>query len=97
MSARVYSRATVACVPSTETRRVTDAEQAGLIAGTVPTIGSERLLRRSGRTMVEGVLHAYTARSGRCLAIRSLISVTTRATNAGSLSALYGKPASAAT
>jgi len=36
MSACVYSRVTVACVPSTETRLVREAAQAGLIAGTVP-------------------------------------------------------------
>ena len=36
---RVYSRPTVACVPSTATRLLFDRAQAGLIAGTVPTKG----------------------------------------------------------
>jgi hypothetical protein len=35
----VYSRFTVPFVPSTETRRVFDDAQAGLMAGTVPTNG----------------------------------------------------------
>ncbi len=78
MSARVYSRATVASVPSTETRFVIDAAQAGLIAGTVPTNGSENCLRRSGSTMVEAVLQAITTRSGRWVSINSPIRATTR-------------------
>ncbi len=41
ISLRVYSRATVASVPSTETSLVFEAAQAGLIAGTVPTNGTE--------------------------------------------------------
>ncbi|MGY4293809.1 hypothetical protein ACVWXN_001904 [Bradyrhizobium sp. i1.4.4] len=41
ISALVYSRFTVPLVPSTETRRVFDCAQAGLIAGTVPTKGRE--------------------------------------------------------
>ncbi|CAM5456284.1 hypothetical protein SCANM63S_04588 [Streptomyces canarius] len=37
--ALVYSRLTVPRVPSTETRLVLDAAQAGLMAGTVPING----------------------------------------------------------
>ena len=48
MSARVYSRLTVASVPSTDTRLVTELAQAGLIAGTVPTNGTANFLRNSG-------------------------------------------------
>ena len=40
ISARVYSRFTVASVPSTDTSWLRDAAQAGLIAGTVPTNGT---------------------------------------------------------
>ena len=47
ISARVYSRATVASVPSTETSVICEAAQAGLIAGTVPTKGSEKRCRKS--------------------------------------------------
>ena len=66
MSARVYSRATVASVPSTETRRVSEPAQAGLIAGTVPTNGTAKTsCAASGSTMVEAVLQAMTTRSGR--------------------------------
>ena len=36
-------------VPSTETRRVTDAAQAGLIAGTVPTNGKRKFLAQVGQ------------------------------------------------
>ena len=36
----VYSRLTVALVPSTDTRLVLELAQAGLIAGTVPTNGT---------------------------------------------------------
>jgi hypothetical protein len=35
----VYSRFTVPLVPSTDTRRLFDDAQAGLMAGTVPTNG----------------------------------------------------------
>ena len=42
ISARVYSRPTVAWVPSTVTRFVTDCAHAGLIAGTVPTNGTAK-------------------------------------------------------
>ena len=80
----MYSRLTVASVPSTETRRVREPAQAGLIAGTVPTKGSENLLRNSGNAMVEAVLQAMTTRSGRWVAINSPMSATTRATSAGS-------------
>src|ERR1700731_4528029 len=91
MSARVYSCATVASVPSTETRLVTDAAQAGLIAGTVPTNGSENCLRRSGSTMVDAVLQAITTRSGRWVSISSPMSATTRDTSAGPRRAAIGK------
>ena len=40
MSARVYSRFTVASVPSTDTSLLFELEHAGLIAGTVPTNGT---------------------------------------------------------
>src|SRR6266700_2363722 len=45
ISARVYSRLTVASVPSTDTRLVREAAQAGLIAGTVPTNGTTKRAR----------------------------------------------------
>ena len=64
ISAWVYSRATVASVPSTETRFDCDAAQAGLIAGTVPTKGRVKRSRSAGSTSVEAVLQAITARSG---------------------------------
>src|SRR5438874_4617322 len=64
ISARVYSRLIVASVPSTETRLLIEAAQAGLIAGTVPTNGSATLARRLGSTMVEAVLQATTTISG---------------------------------
>ena len=68
ISVRVYSRLTVALVPSTDTRRVSEAAQAGLIAGTVPTKGTGNRARRCGSTSVEAVLQAMTMRSGRwCL------------------------------
>ncbi len=60
MSVRVYSRATVASVPSTDTRFVTDAAQAGLIAGTVPTNGTEKLAQvgqHDGRGGIAGNDH----------------------------------------
>ena len=49
ISARVYSRPTVACVPSTETRFDADCAQAGLIAGTVPTKGTEKRAAQFGQ------------------------------------------------
>src|SRR5207237_156967 len=64
ISARVYSRCTVASVPSTETRLVRDAAHAGLIAGTVPTKGSANRARKLGSMIVEAVLQAMTTRSG---------------------------------
>src|SRR6476659_4749404 len=64
ISARVYSRPTVACVPSTETNFDTDWEQAGLIAGTVPTKGTEKRARNWVSASVEAVLQATTTRSG---------------------------------
>ena len=71
ISAWVYSRATVASVPSTETSFDCEAAQAGLIAGTVPTKGSAKRARSAGSTSVEAVLQAMTTRSGRCVSIRS--------------------------
>ena len=50
MSARVYSRAIVASVPSTETSLLFDEAQAGLIAGTVPTNGILKRSRNRGST-----------------------------------------------
>ena len=91
MSARVYSRATVASVPSTETRRVTEAAQAGLIAGTVPTNGTENFSRSSGSTMVEAVLQAMTTRSGRCAAISSPISADDAGDQRGLVERAIGK------
>ena len=43
----MYSRPTVACVPSTATRLLFDWAQAGLIAGTVPTKGTVKRDRNS--------------------------------------------------
>ena len=81
----MYSRFTVASVPSTETRFERDAPQAGLIAGTVPTKGTANRARRCGSTMVEAVLQAITMISGACASINSAISGTTRPTSASSL------------
>jgi hypothetical protein len=81
----VYSRLTVAWVPSTVTRLVTELAQAGLIAGTVPTKGTRKRWRRCGSTSVEAVLQAITMRSGACAVISSPINATTRATSSGSL------------
>ena len=72
--ARVYSRCTVASVPSTDTSLLCEAAQAGLIAGTVPTNGTAKRARRCGSTSVEAVLQAITTRSGRWAAISSPIS-----------------------
>ena len=91
MSARVYSRCTVASVPRTETRRVTEAAQAGLIAGTVPTNGTVEFLAQVCSTMVDAVLQAMTTRSGRCASISSSISATTREISAVSLDRAVGK------
>ena len=55
ISARVYSRPTVAFVPSTVTRLLIEPAQAGLIAGTVPTKGTEKRARSCGSTSVEAV------------------------------------------
>ena len=58
---RVYSRFTVASVPSTETSLVAEAAQAGLIAGTVPTKGTAKLRpqrrQHDGRGGVAGDHH----------------------------------------
>ena len=81
MSARVYSRATVASVPSTETRLLIEPAQAGLIAGTVPTNGRVKFLRKAGNAMVEAVLQAMTIRSGWWVAMSSPISATMRSTS----------------
>jgi hypothetical protein len=84
--ARVYSRCTVASVPSTDTRLVRDAAQAGLIAGTVPTNGTAKRARKLGSTMVEAVLQARTTRSGSCASTTCSIRSMTRATScAGSM------------
>ena len=66
---------------------MTEPAQAGLIAGTVPTNGTANFLRNSASTMVEAVLQAMTTRSGRCAAMSSSISATTREISAGSASA----------
>ena len=50
----VYSRATVASVPSTETRFDCDAAQAGLIAGTVPTNGTLKALAQRRQRLRRG-------------------------------------------
>ena len=67
----MYSRDTVACVPSTAMRLVFDWAQAGLIAGTVPTKGTVKRARKSASASVEAVLQATTTRSGACSAIAS--------------------------
>ena len=64
-----------------------EAAQAGLIAGTVPTKGNEKRLRKCGSTMVEAVLQAMTTRSGRCAAIKSLEQADDAFESAGSASA----------
>ena len=87
----MYSRFTVASVPSTDTRFERDALQAGLIAGTVPTNGTVNRARRCGSTMVDAVLQAITTMSGACAAISSAISGTTRPTSASSLCFAVGK------
>src|SRR5262249_2700168 len=69
ISARVYSRPTVASVPRTATRLVREPAQAGLIAGTVPTNGTLKRVRKCGSTSVEAVLQAMTMRSGRWVSI----------------------------
>jgi len=56
----------------------------GLIAGTVPTKGSENFLRSSGSTIVEAVLQAITTRSGWFASINLATRSTTRAISAGS-------------
>src|SRR3546814_953089 len=45
--------------------RVFDIAAAGLIAGTVPTIGRSSALRTAASAMVEAVLHAITTSRGR--------------------------------
>ncbi len=62
--ARVYSRLTVASVPSTDTSLDLDAPQAGLMAGTVPTKGTAKRARKCGNTRVDAVLQAITTMSG---------------------------------
>src|SRR5216683_7951068 len=74
----VYSRATVASVPSTDTSLLLEAAHAGLIAGTVPTKGTSKRWRSSGNTSVEAVLQATTTTSGLCVVIRSPMTATTR-------------------
>ena len=54
ISAWVYSRATVASVPSTETRFDCEAAQAGLIAGTVPTKGKVKRCAQRGQHLHRG-------------------------------------------
>jgi hypothetical protein len=44
--------------------RLRDAAAAGLIAGTVPTIGRSSAIRTVSSAMVEAVLHAITISSG---------------------------------
>ena len=85
ISRLVYSRLTVPLVPSTDTRLVFEAAQAGLIAGTVPTNGTLYSPRRCDMTSVEAVLQATTTRSGAWAEISSPISGTTRAMICSSL------------
>ena len=91
MSARVYSRLTVACVPSTVTRLLTEPAQAGLIAGTVPTKGTEKRARKCGSTRVEAVLQAMTTRSGRWVSISSPMSAHDARDQLGLAAAAIGK------
>ena len=84
MSLRVYSRLTVASVPSTDTSLLFELEHAGLIAGTVPTNGTLNFSRSCGSTSVEAVLQATTTRSGRWAAISCSITSSTRATSLAS-------------
>ena len=84
MSARVYSRLTVACVPRTVTRRESELAQAGFMAGTVPTNGTVKRARSSVSTRVEAVLQAMTTMVGECAAISSAMSAQTRSTSSAS-------------
>ncbi len=52
-------------VPSTPMTRLRDCSDAGLIAGTVPTIGRSSAARTWGRAMVEAVLQAMVISRGR--------------------------------
>jgi hypothetical protein len=61
-----------------------DCAQAGLIAGTVPTKGTEKRARKSLSASVEAVLHATTTRSGACSAIAWPITSTMCAISAAS-------------
>ena len=81
----MYSRETVASVPSTDTRLLTETAQAGLIAGTVPTNGTAKRARRCGSTSVDAVLQAMTANAGRWVSISVAMSGTMRSTSAASL------------
>ena len=84
ISALVYSRLTVACVPSTATRLLRDCAQAGLIAGTVPTNGTEKRTRNSASARVDAVLQAIDNQSGACFSIAAPITSTMRAISASS-------------
>ena len=61
---RVYSRATVAGVASTDTQPLRVSAAAGLTAGTVPTMGMGKFSRKVCSAMVEAVLQASTMQSG---------------------------------
>ena len=54
----------VASVPSTPITRLFDISAAGLIAGTVPTIGTSSAARAWSRAIVEAVLQAMTTSRG---------------------------------
>ena len=54
----------VASVPSTPIARVFEKAAAGLIAGTVPTIGRSSAARTASSAMVEAVLQAMTISAG---------------------------------
>ena len=54
----------VAAVPSTPIARVLDKAAAGLIAGTVPTIGKSSAARTASSAIVEAVLQAMTISNG---------------------------------
>ena len=69
---------------SADMAHMTTIQNAGLIAGTVPTNGTLKRVRKCGSTSVEAVLQAMTMRSGRWVSISSPMSAPTRATSSAS-------------
>src|SRR5262249_36270704 len=84
ISARVYSRFTVASVPRTDTSLVVEAAQAGLMAGTVPTNGTGKGARRAGRITGEAGFGGTKTGAGFVRAVRGSITPLARAAGARS-------------